>query len=225
MNVRNRVQKHVQALRSGKHYNLHLQRVYSKYETLEASVLEYVDDPADLILAEQYWIDTLDTHKNGLNLLPLAYRTLGARHTEAAKAKISAAHTGKRRSPSALANMSAAQKGKRHSELTKAKMSLAKKGKRLPDSTRANMSAARKGVPNEAMSVSKMTLSVSDLRLAFSMALGENTQDSIANVVGIARRTVSDILALKAKAYVRAVNTDAYLARLVKMYNEKRAQV
>lgn len=108
VNVKRRVKYHVADLRRGKHYNKHLQHVYCKYENLEASILQIVDNPEDLISAEQYWIDTLDTHQSGLNLSPKAYSCLGVRHTDAMKAKVSSIKKGSRHTDSHKANLSAA---------------------------------------------------------------------------------------------------------------------
>jgi group I intron endonuclease len=60
LNLRNRWYRHRLTLRRGDHPNPHLQRAWSKYgeAAFEISVLELAD-PADLLLAEQSWLDRL----------------------------------------------------------------------------------------------------------------------------------------------------------------------
>lgn len=57
-NLRNRWHRHRRSLRRGSHENAHLQQAWNKYgETnFELSVLEFVDE-ADLLFAEQAWLD------------------------------------------------------------------------------------------------------------------------------------------------------------------------
>lgn len=69
---------HLSSLIIGKHANIRIQRIVNKYgvEDLVFSILE-ITDPNEAIIREQYWIYTLDSYKNGLNLRPIAKSNLG----------------------------------------------------------------------------------------------------------------------------------------------------
>lgn len=71
--------------------------------------------------------------------------TPGAVHTDDTRNKISAAKTGKPRSPETIAKMSAANKGKTLSAETRAKQSASLKGRKIDEAARANMSKAQLG--------------------------------------------------------------------------------
>lgn len=151
-----RKRSHFSSLKSGLHKNQKLQRAYNKYgcESFKFEVLLYCDSK-NLIMYEQLVIDALDPVKNGFNINPVAGSTVGYKHTEDSKKKMSQAaidrpkpkpsketclkislsKIGKKRKPfteEARRNMSLAHLGKKRgplSEETKQKIAKAKTGK------------------------------------------------------------------------------------------------
>jgi group I intron endonuclease len=108
---------HLAALRSGSHYNAKWQNAWDKYgaENFAYTVIEYVADKSQLRVREQYWMDALDAVKSGYNILPTAGSMLNFKLSESAKAKISAAHTGRKWTEAQKKNLSAAKMGGKQS--------------------------------------------------------------------------------------------------------------
>ncbi len=107
---------HITDLRRDRHHSKYLQRVYNKYgeSNISIVVLEYVESYEDLLLREQYYIDTLSPKYNGA---AIAGSTLGCKHSEETKQKMSKAQTGKKRTIE-----------------TKEKLRLIKQGSKCPNS-------------------------------------------------------------------------------------------
>jgi group I intron endonuclease len=65
--------------KSGRHPNPHLLHAVRAYgeDAFEFKVIEYIEDIKDLIVREQYWMDTLHPE---YNIAPLAYSRLGTKH-------------------------------------------------------------------------------------------------------------------------------------------------
>lgn len=126
VNLKQRWREHVSSLRHGYHSNAHLQAAFNKYgeESFGFSVLEEVKTEM-LIAREQHYLDTM---KPEYNLAPVAGSTLGYRHTDKARRKISDG-----------------SKGRCHSEETRRKLSKIHKGKSLTEEHRAKLSAAKVG--------------------------------------------------------------------------------
>ena len=101
-NVRRRVQTHLRELRAGRHANQHLQRAYLKYDAsvFTSAVVEYVDDESRLLEREQVW---LDFFKPVYNIAKVAGSpTKGLKFSAETRAKMSAAHKGRKRPPRPL---------------------------------------------------------------------------------------------------------------------------
>lgn len=134
-NVKARLMRHRGDLRTGKHTNPHLLRVWQKHGEVDfqCAVLEYIDDIDELIEAEQRHMDAHRSadRKCGFNIIPFANRQ---KMSEETKAKISAA--GK-----------ISQLGKVHSAETRARISESLRGKKLSAETIEKRSAKRRGVP------------------------------------------------------------------------------
>jgi len=126
VDLRKRRQNHFSALHCGGHENQHLQRAFNKYggDTFVFEVLEETE-PKKLIIREQYYIDLLLPE---YNISSIAGSPLGIRHTDEARA-----------------NMSAARKGKHHSEATRRKISEANKGRPVSAETRKKISGTQRG--------------------------------------------------------------------------------
>lgn len=168
-NMYNRRMDHVKKLRKDTHHCPPLQNAWNKYgeEAFEWGILEEVPDCDKLIEREQFYFDTLISEKGtGYNVARIAGSNRGNRHTdvtkkligdlqrgkprrprtEETKAKISAAHTGRKHTPETKAKMSESQKKKAPpTEETKAKIGAAHKGRILPQEHREKISKTLKG--------------------------------------------------------------------------------
>ena len=83
---------HLNQLKRRAHRNTHLQRIFDKYgeESFSFAILEECE-PEELIIREQHWIDRYPFDKL-INICPTAGSTLGSRHTEEVRRKISKNH-------------------------------------------------------------------------------------------------------------------------------------
>ena len=122
-----RVHTHMKQLRRNQHDNRKLQNHYNKYgeSDLEFVILEVVQDRTKLIEREQFYIDSLQPY---FNIRKIAESNLGLKHSDEAKAKISAWNS-----------------QRKHSEETKKKISEVQKGKFIPLETREKMREAKLG--------------------------------------------------------------------------------
>lgn len=163
VSTRKRWENHRRKLRGNRHENKYLQAAWDKHgeDAFEFVVIEECA-PADCIAREQHWIDSTRATDRafGFNLAPTAGSSLGYRHTEAAKAKVSAFFRGRKLSVETRAKMSAAhqnpspeyrelmsriKRGEVRSPETRAKIGAANRGKKLSEETRAKIGAASLG--------------------------------------------------------------------------------
>jgi group I intron endonuclease len=141
-NVKQRIWDHQSALRRGKHANSHIQNAWNAYGegSFTFEVLEYVEDKIDLLIREQYYIDTLlplfnireVAETNAGVKMPreaveiMRSKLTGLKRTEETKQKISDARTGFVNTPESIEKMKEA-----HSNIspeTRLRMSVAKLG-------------------------------------------------------------------------------------------------
>jgi len=158
VNLKKRWRYHLGDLRREQHCNTHLQSAFDKYgETVFTfALLEQIEDTSQLIVREQYYLDTLNPE---YNISPTAGSPLGVQHTDEARANMSAAHIGERNhnygkhhsenikqkiSKSMMGKQSPMQ-GKHHNDETKRKTSKALMGHQVSEKTRAKQSTAKKG--------------------------------------------------------------------------------
>lgn len=89
-----RWKEHTRKLKMGNHCNKYLQSAWKKYgqDSFEFIILEIVENKAEIIKREQYYINTLVPD---YNLSPTAASMLGYRHTEESKLKMKKAKLGK----------------------------------------------------------------------------------------------------------------------------------
>jgi len=130
---------HRSHLRKGTHHSKHLQAAWEKYGESEF-IFRIVKrtTPEEAIEIEQAFIDLYKSadRKFGYNIAPIAGSSLGVKHSDAARANMSAAKKGHKYSlgvkhtDAAKANMSSAQKGRKHTAATRAKTSASMKGRR-----------------------------------------------------------------------------------------------
>ena len=161
-----RFAEHRKTLRGNYHHNVYLQRAWNKHgEKCFIFVTLQRVDVCSLNEFEQRWIDRL---KPEYNMAPIAGSLLGYKHSDEARANMSAAHVGQKKSEEWKAAASLRMKGNtynsgrkqspeeieiraRHhrgkivSDETKAKMSAAQAGKKISDATKAKMRAAKIG--------------------------------------------------------------------------------
>lgn len=115
--IEGRRSKHFRMLKNGNHSNRHLQASYNKYG-VGMFIFKVLQETAkeDLRSTEQFWIDFYDATNDdvGYNILPNAGISLGYKHTDETRQKLSAANKGKVVSLETRAKLSAASKGKRN---------------------------------------------------------------------------------------------------------------
>ncbi|WP_352951110.1 GIY-YIG nuclease family protein [Mesorhizobium sp. M1204] len=90
---------HRSQLRRGIHHGKWLQRIWAKdgEDAFSFVIIERVSVAADLICREQWWINRL---RPALNCdVPAGNPMMGRKHSQSAREKMSAAHTGKIRGP------------------------------------------------------------------------------------------------------------------------------
>lgn len=159
---------HLYALRRGRSHCPHLQAAWTKYgeDTFEWGIVEVVAEPTMLIEREQFWMDIFQSCDRlfGYNARPKAGNQLGLRHSDVSRAKISASkkgkkpdlsdeqrarmsalHKGRKRSPETGAKISAANTGRKMSPEAIAKTRAANLGRKASDATKAKLSAIHKG--------------------------------------------------------------------------------
>jgi len=160
LNDRKRV--HLRDLKNKRHCNIHLQRHYNKYgrKDLYFSILEFCKKEM-LIEREQHYLDTL---RPEFNICKIAGSSLGVKHSEEAKQKISKANKknnarywlGKHFTEETKQKLSKALKGRftgkdngmygtHHSKEAKQKISIAQKAVVYSEERKARMSKAQKG--------------------------------------------------------------------------------
>lgn len=94
VNLNRRKSVHFHLLKYNKHFSNHLQNSYNKYgiENFVFEIIEYVEDRKNLIIREQFYLDTLKPH---YNVCKKADSKLGFKFSEESKLKMSLAKKGK----------------------------------------------------------------------------------------------------------------------------------
>lgn len=174
INLKHRWDTHCCAFRKGIHANVILQRAWNKYGKSKFSfiVIEYVSDVNNLIEREQFWMDKLESVKNGYNISPNAGSQLGFRHTSESKKKISKSKKGTKivfTDP----------------EVRARNISMARIGYVMPESTKKKLSVLNKG---------KCLISEEKQKEVILLFKKGNTRMDIAEAVGIDRHIASDII-------------------------------
>lgn len=126
VDLQRRRRQHFNNLANDIHINSHLQNAYNKYgdTSLEFEIIEYIeiDDniKETLLEREQFWIDTINPE---YNILPIAGSTLGFKHSEETKQKISNSTKGVKKSKLHAQHIREAQKGKQLTDEHRKKLS------------------------------------------------------------------------------------------------------
>lgn len=131
-NFTKRWSRHRRMLQRGNHDNQHLQNAWNKYGECAFSfrVVERCEK-AVITAAEQRW---MDFHQPVYNKAPAAGSRVGVPSSPETRAKISAAHKGRHKSPAHQAAITLALQGRKMpspSAETRAKLSRAHKGRKL----------------------------------------------------------------------------------------------
>ena len=124
IDIYERWNEHICALRGEYHANNHLQSSWNKYKecNFEFSIIEECDE-SELNNKEIFWIAENDSYYNGYNQTKGGGGIRGFKHSDETKAKISVANKGENNF----------MYGKHHSYETKQKISVANKGKCVGD--------------------------------------------------------------------------------------------
>jgi len=127
INIEKRFIQRKSALKSNKHSNCILQNFVNKYglQTLIFEVVENVGNKNKLISREQFYINKLQPK---YNILPLAGRSTGYKHTLSARNKISDAGKNRKFSEEHKNKISESKRGLSYSEEHKEKISMAQRG-------------------------------------------------------------------------------------------------
>lgn len=110
---------HKYYLRNNKHKNIYLQASWNKYgEIYFEFILIEACNLESLTIKEQYWIDTLGAcdRELGYNINPNSETSLGKKHRQETKDKISAANKGNKWSEKAKAAITGRKHSKEHIE-------------------------------------------------------------------------------------------------------------
>jgi group I intron endonuclease len=146
-NMRTRWNQHFSELSRNLHRNPRLQNSWNVHgeENFEFLVIEFVGAVEDLVVREQYWIDSYDaSSRDNYNILPIAGSTRGHTYTEDQRKAMSIRSTGRKHTPESIAKMSAAKKGTKMSEEAKAILSALYKGKPVSEEIKKKMSDGQK---------------------------------------------------------------------------------
>ena len=149
-----RERQHFNDLKSFRHRNNRVQKCWNKYGVFEFTVLEECEIP-ELLLREQFWIDTFFSDPKNVNISPTAGSPLGVVHSAQTRSKLSArvysaeyranmSDLKKNMSAETKQKISAGLSGKKHSPETRAKMASSHTGKKQSVETRAKKSVAAK---------------------------------------------------------------------------------
>lgn len=153
--LRRRIRDHFRDLRAGAHANPKLQRAWNAHgeDAFRCEVVE-LDEKSQLTKREQFYIDSFHAiGATGFNVVPRADRREMSTET---RERIAAAMrtpenrelmrkyaTGRKHSDEAKAKVSAAARGRKHSASSRSKMSALRIGMKFSDEHRRNIAAAR----------------------------------------------------------------------------------
>lgn len=141
--IQNRWWTHRYVLRKSKNHCLLLQNAWNKYgeDAFVFEVLEHVDNLDDLIVREQYYLDTL---KPEYNLRTIAEKNTGITWSPESVEKTAAKNRGKKRPADAIERTRLALTGRVYSEETLQRMKASHANMSLE--TRSKMSKAKQGI-------------------------------------------------------------------------------
>lgn len=134
-----RSNRHKQDLNKNIHHSIHLQRAWNKYgpENFIFEIIDTVNSKEELIPIEQAYLDFFNSNnrKYGYNICKFAGSSLGFKHTDEAKNKMSKNHA-------------KYMLGRKHTKESKKKMSEGLRGRRVSKETKEKMSKSHIGIFN-----------------------------------------------------------------------------
>lgn len=176
-NLAKRWREHKRQLRRNKHHSLYLQRAWNKYgdSNFAWEIVEYVEKPEQLLIREQYWLDTI---KPVYNICKIAGSTYGVKASAETRKRLSDSHRGQK----------AWNKGLRMWTGRNAP----NKGKVFTKEHRENLSKSHIGIQmGEDAPSAKLTWSdVRDIRNSYPSL----TQVALAAKYGVHRKTIARII-------------------------------
>lgn len=203
INLNKRKKEHFRALKGNYHINKHLQSSYNKYgkENFIFEIIEYIKDKNKLIEKEQEWFNKLNINfKNSYNICFVAGNTLGRKHTEEAKSKMSEFWKGKN------IGKNNPFYGKQHTKEVKEKMSerqIGEKskwyGKHLPKETRDKIGLKSQGEGNGMAILSEQQV----IEIKILLFKKQLKQKEIAKLFNISSQRVSNIKKGKSWSYIK----------------------
>ena len=133
INIDKRWREHKYFLKERNHHSCLLQRAWDKYgeQSFKFEIIQEVPNPEHILAYEQVYLDYYKSYESerGYNICKVAGSSLGTKHSEEAKKKISETHKGKIVSEETRKKMSEAKRN--ISEETRKKISEGNKGKNL----------------------------------------------------------------------------------------------
>lgn len=204
---------HKSYLKSGKHFNKHLQRAWNKYgeKSLVFEIVEYCDE-SEVEQREIFWIKDYNSFKNGYNLTlggegctgrivteihreRLRESNLGKqsrcgwKHSDITKHKISQKHKGKKLTCEQKSVLLESRKGKSLTEDHKRRISEYRTGKRFTEEQKSEMSKLHQGESNGSSKLKDEDVREIKLLIKSSQILLKD----IAKMFNISRQTISMI--------------------------------
>lgn len=199
--------EHRSALRRNVHKSPKLQNAWNKYgeENFIFKPL-LICAPSAVLMYEQR---ALDVYRPSYNTCPTAGNSSGVKHTEATRARMSAANKGKKLSPEHIAKISAGNKGKKISAETKARQSAAAAGRVQSEETKKKLSELNSGKTMSAETKAKISAAL----------LGKKHTSPKATISDAHKEAIrSAILGCKRSPETIAKMCIAARARVAKMY-------
>lgn len=144
-----RFARHKRLLNTNEHPNEHLQNAWNKYWgcNFEFSILQYVENKAELVQNEQIWINWFECYERdiGYNICRIADNRTGVLHSDEAKIKMSEKRKGRAKSPEWQAKITASITGKKRDPSVGKAQSERLKGRRDTVETRLNKAKGQTG--------------------------------------------------------------------------------
>ena len=113
-----RKKTHILHLRKGKHHSIKLQRSWNKYgeNSFIFEIIEVIYDISKILEREQFYLDLYKSYEKGYNICEIAGSTLGMKHRQETKEKMSKSHSGVKRMPCSLETKEKISKSKLNSD-------------------------------------------------------------------------------------------------------------
>lgn len=146
VNIHTRWNRHKHNLRKGNHHSIKLQRAWDKYgENNFIFEIMLICNRNDLQFYEQSALDVMNSYNAGYNSNPFARTSLGAKHTEETKKKLSEIAKKRKYSLETRAKISIALRRREIKPETVEKLRLINSGKIVSEETRRKIAESKIG--------------------------------------------------------------------------------